>query len=1157
MPKVMKSISNSQPSLDKYANLSSFKIADSDPVFLLLPNSANKAYYSGTLSSMDYNSATTEFSETNYNRVNSSDDERFTLSITSALFGSAFKSSRYTFNFSKARININNILNLTWCWEGYFYNTQNFGRGELVWYRVSTSSWVTFVSSISTSETTYCLFFDSSNISSIYDQSSGLIQFGAGIYASTIPETGQRTTSYLYTDYVNLTINYVDKTPPQYSLISTNSTLGGTPVMHSLFWEDEGNLSHAIFSFDNCTGRFQNISIKALTGSSDWSNFTVIINDTPGCTIRWRVYANDSFNNWNASEIFTYTTFNPYLSNCSLLSQSGVTYYLTNNIFNSTAETCMEIEGSDIILDCQGHTIDGVGTSNSYGISASLSSNITIRNCTVTEWYFGIALYSVSNSQIINSKIASNSYGIYISGSSNNLIYNNLLNNSNNVYFGTVEPNYWNTTKQLGTRIYWIGDYIGGNYWTNPVGKGYSDTCNDTDCDGFCDNPYSIASNNIDFLPLSYLGVIELDASYLPSYLEVVQGKTFWINVSAKCKGKSCKDVYGLPRYNFSSEVEPDKDISTDESSKPFFIQEISSIPFDYNAEGGFWELQRAFDGDMSSDGQVYSFTTQPVSEVNFTFYIPSREALLFVYTQSLLQADGVAMMRIYNFSSNSWYIWKTNFELDNYTLLVDDFSGLISSKRNLILNFYTNFSGDSGVNLIRIYETNVSFHPIFCGDLDVGKLCNLSWKINATGDYYTTWLVDGFFNSSTAYSNNTLNSLIRIIPGIVNETKLTSPPDGTSITRYTLFTLEGKISCKEGNCGQITAKAMYNSSSPLPDTEIGYSGSPFYILSYSNPCPPSLREGESCTISWVLNATGEKYTFWKLGIIFNSSLLGEYASNNVTVRIIPKCSELPTLINGKLRVKVECEGKYYSFAKTDEVFELPIKFEVNLTNVSLSIKNLMIGFGNGALDEYGRPENSFVFEFNETHVRFFKYESFSGEELGSMDIPIFPLRLEIEMNSLNATFKINGNRFEFPFSSSIASWYFFVNAYNSKDTVADIDDLRIRKYVPSPSSIFWGSEEKIEIKRIGLASLQEKPNLLSLEKIKRLNETCSSGGYNSVRTILGLSEDFYLLVKRIEDGLTLLACGLPQSGKPFAYIERIVAFDDGTYGKFELSVWK
>jgi hypothetical protein len=117
-----------------------------------------------------------------------------------------------------------------------------------------------------------------------------------------------------YVQYKNIgtcSAPIVDTTPPTYSLNSTNSTLAGTAVIHNLYWQDDYGLSYAIFSFDNCTGSLQNITGMSLSGASAWSNFTVTINSTVGCTIRWCVYANDTSNNWNGTSClqpFSYTT---------------------------------------------------------------------------------------------------------------------------------------------------------------------------------------------------------------------------------------------------------------------------------------------------------------------------------------------------------------------------------------------------------------------------------------------------------------------------------------------------------------------------------------------------------------------------------------------------------------------------------------------------------------------------------------------------------------------------------------------------------------------------------------------------------------------------------------------------------------------------------
>lgn len=81
------------------------------------------------------------------------------------------------------------------------------------------------------------------------------------------------------------------------------------------------------------------------------------------------------------------------------------------------------------------------------------------------------------------------------------------MNNNNNVVLKSVNGNKWNTTKISGLNI--IGShYIGGNFWGDPTGTGFSQTCTDADSDGICDSSYNISVNDIDFLPLAYNSAI-------------------------------------------------------------------------------------------------------------------------------------------------------------------------------------------------------------------------------------------------------------------------------------------------------------------------------------------------------------------------------------------------------------------------------------------------------------------------------------------------------------------------------------------------------------------------------------------------------------------------------------------------------------------------
>jgi hypothetical protein len=148
---------------------------------------------------------------------------------------------------------------------------------------------------------------------------------------------------------------------PTYSLNSTNSTLVGTSVLHSLNWT--GSLSGYIFSFNNCTGGLTNSSWTPF--SDTWSNVTKIINSTVGCTIRWCVYANDTSDDWNSTSCdnpFSYVTSQlGYLEvNLTNPDISGILNAIQNLTFNINATVA-----------CRNGTCGNVFGTAMYNLSSS------------------------------------------------------------------------------------------------------------------------------------------------------------------------------------------------------------------------------------------------------------------------------------------------------------------------------------------------------------------------------------------------------------------------------------------------------------------------------------------------------------------------------------------------------------------------------------------------------------------------------------------------------------------------------------------------------------------------------------------------------------------------------------------------------------------
>lgn len=156
------------------------------------------------------------------------------------------------------------------------------------------------------------------------------------------------------------------------------------------------------------------------------------------------------------------------------------------------------------------NSIDNILTGNiarggkGAGIGLRSSSKNTLTGNTATASGSGIYLGDSSNNILSGNNVSNNhEFGVYLSGSSsNNKIYNNIFNNINNFLLESSNVATWSITRQSGTNIIG-GSYLGGNFWANPDGKGFSQTCKDTGEDGICDAEYTLDRNNIDYLPLT------------------------------------------------------------------------------------------------------------------------------------------------------------------------------------------------------------------------------------------------------------------------------------------------------------------------------------------------------------------------------------------------------------------------------------------------------------------------------------------------------------------------------------------------------------------------------------------------------------------------------------------------------------------------------
>jgi parallel beta-helix repeat protein len=363
-----------------------------------------------------------------------------------------------------------------------------------------------------------------------------------------------------YWPYQNISLG----SPYWFNMVTYNSTPYNLSIFNITWSDTPGYSIDTVLIEGNFSGVPRNYTMFLLDPYINTTEkkgiYSFNISLAPG-TYYWKSYANASDGVWNVSDTVVFTVGIYYISSCQELNINYSTYYLTRDIINSPATVCINIRANNVTLDCQGHIIDGIDALGSTGILVDRGytfdffgypTNVTIRNCILTDWgEKGISFFFASNNVIENVTLDSNFMGIYLGMSMYNkiskvisknndrwgiylggntwfnnisdsifenngwqgiyisdgwwnLIYNNIFNNTNNFYIESDYYEYWNTTKQPGTNI-WNSSlgYIGGNFWTSPGGKNYSDTCNDFDADGFCDSPYMLDSNNFDYLPIA------------------------------------------------------------------------------------------------------------------------------------------------------------------------------------------------------------------------------------------------------------------------------------------------------------------------------------------------------------------------------------------------------------------------------------------------------------------------------------------------------------------------------------------------------------------------------------------------------------------------------------------------------------------------------
>ncbi|MGB9929331.1 MAG: right-handed parallel beta-helix repeat-containing protein [Methanosarcina sp.] len=263
---------------------------------------------------------------------------------------------------------------------------------------------------------------------------------------------------------------------------------------------------------DNCTIEKNNLSDN---------QFGIYIQNSMNTTLSENNFSRNSvwLEEWCAENLLVNNTI------------EGSSLILGANCWNNTISQNKLLNGEGISIACCGgnNIVAGNEIINcSTGIDIyDVQAKTEFRDNKIMDCEYGISLSFIFGSQVYNNTIVNSSTGIFLredchtnkvfnntisscreSGlylldqSSDNSIFNNYFNNSVNVKLENIEGNNtWNSTKMPGNNIIG-GPYLGGNFWADLNGSGFSQLSNDSDSDGICDLAYTVNGSDIDYLPL-------------------------------------------------------------------------------------------------------------------------------------------------------------------------------------------------------------------------------------------------------------------------------------------------------------------------------------------------------------------------------------------------------------------------------------------------------------------------------------------------------------------------------------------------------------------------------------------------------------------------------------------------------------------------------
>jgi nitrous oxidase accessory protein len=557
-----------------------------------------------------------------------------------------------------------------------------------------------------------------------------------------------------------------------------NSSIINTPAF-ALFCFDSN------FTIANSEVSNNTAGIYIIRGCLDASNVSLANNEAGLFLMEGNLSLQDCALDYNRAYGALFFGGNVTINDCSI----------NNNAFGLFSElaSSLTLSHSSII----NNTLTGLA--DYYGNNTQIISNVFSRNgldeasasgalmieesnCTVTNNLFdsnfdalllGIYNDELNTTQTYHSNIFTNNsftfdFNYQLPSNYTNPqihFYNNLVNDTAYVNPDSfiIEDQYappntvfhLNTTFQAGARVYADGGrMIGGNYWAHPDGTGPSQTCADTDQDGFLDVPFDLFGNQTvyDYLPLSSNFVEYIDhLSISPQTATITAGTTVDYITTAY-------DQYGNA-WNVSAQYT------------------VDDQPVSGNAIFGYIAGQHLIQAYYNEKTAAATLTVTPASVDRFAVLVPDSATAGTPFTIRVIACDSygnivtdytgttalsingsaLSPSRTGDFEAGVWTGTVNITETGSFRITAADGNGHSGMSRVIIVNSPAQPAPTPPATIEAVTEDGSKVSLTITGNITSSQIANLTLSTNQTAQTTTLSFTLTGQSGDSGFSNITI----------------------------------------------------------------------------------------------------------------------------------------------------------------------------------------------------------------------------------------------------------------------------------------------------------------------------------------------------------------------------------------------------------------